>query len=41
MMQKVIIIDPGDTNFLQDEKVDKLFTGWLIDYYTNENSNLK
>ena len=23
-MQKVIIIDPGDTNFLQDEKVDKL-----------------
>jgi DNA-directed RNA polymerase subunit beta' len=24
MMQKVIIIDPGDTNFLQDEKVDKL-----------------
>ena len=24
MMQKVIIVDPGDTNFLQDEKVDKL-----------------
>ena len=24
MMQKVIIIDPGDTSFLQDEKVDKL-----------------
>ena len=24
MMQKVIIIDPGDTNFLQDEKVDKI-----------------
>ena len=23
-MQKVIIVDPGDTNFLQDEKVDKL-----------------
>tara|TARA_B100000579_G_C22783924_1_gene830824 strand:+ start:1 stop:966 length:966 start_codon:yes stop_codon:yes gene_type:complete len=24
MMQKVIIVDSGDTNFLQDEKVDKL-----------------
>ena len=24
MMQKVIIVDPGDTSFLQDEKVDKL-----------------
>jgi len=24
MMQKVIIIDPGDTNFLQDEKIDKI-----------------
>ena len=23
-MQKVIIVDSGDTNFLQDEKVDKL-----------------
>jgi DNA-directed RNA polymerase subunit beta' len=24
MMQKVIIVDSGDTNFLQDEKIDKL-----------------
>ena len=33
MMQKVIIIDPGDTNFLQDEKVDKLI-------FNNVNDNI-
>jgi len=33
MMQKVIIIDPGDTSFLQDEKVDKLV-------FNNVNDNI-
>ena len=31
MMQKVIIVDSGDTNFLQDEKVDKLIFNTVND----------